>query len=294
MATENPTYRWSKSNFPAGSIGDELVPEFIEGRNRTQATIDLPLQRLVRGEYLARIKQGLDVNNLGELLKKPYESLTTSLRHPSYSTTVNFILREYLGDIAVGPEGLFLYWFFGTDPEPNIRMPINVGIEQARAKAVRDALEVLTPQEAKTIDLSFGLTTGVAKSKTDIMQAISVYGPLHRPNTMLRLARQKLNYLPYLSLLRPFHAFREGSLGRTKFGVSCEYEFQQRLEDPNVARIDLTDLTLSYDFKQVVRGRSWHCKDRDRFMFDFLQLPTSAFTETMLEELKQEFQAYLK
>lgn len=282
-------YRWSKSNFPPASVGEHLVPDFIEGRLRPQATIDLPLQRLAGREYLRRLET-LGAKTLGELLKTPQADFEASLHHPRLSGSVEFWIQEHLTDVALGPEGLLLYSIFGTDPEPDIKRPIRVEVEQVRAETVRKALGTLTPQEAKVTDLFFGITTGVRKPVLEIAKQLN----LPRPNIPLELARRKLSHPSRSSLLRPFHAFRENALGRAVFGVSCGYEFQQKLEDPNVARITLADLVVSQDFKQAVleQGGSW--ERRSRFMFDLLQLPVSVFSAEMLEELQQEFQSFLR
>lgn len=280
MFTENVFYRWSKSNFPPESVGEHLVPDFIEGRDRPQATIALPLQRLLGRTYLTRLST-LSVSNLRELLNIPRADFEASLLHPRYSESVKFKISKYLRDVAIGPEGLLLYWLFGTDPEQqHIKTPVSVGVEQARAETVKEVLQTLTSQEAKVIDLFFGITTGVRELRAEIEKEPG----LPRSKTILEWARRKL---------RPFHAFGENMLGRTIFGVTCEYEFQQRLEDSNVAGITLADLTVSPDFKKVVRQQGVF-GDSNRFMFDFLQLPVSAFSKEMLKELQQEFQAFLR
>ncbi|MBI4067544.1 hypothetical protein HY407_04120 [Candidatus Gottesmanbacteria bacterium] len=285
MVTENVPYRWSRANFPLGSVGEQLVPEFIEGRDRPQATVNLPLSRLAGGEYLRRLET-LNVTGLEGLLSISRADFTAALGHQAYITSIDFYICNYLRKVAVGSEGLLIYSIFGRNPGDGEMMPISPQTERFRVEAVRRVLKDLKPECQRVIDLVYGMTTGIAKTTQEIKQE-KLAGNLQE-------AKRYLSYPSRLSLLRPFHALGENAVGRVVFGVTCGYEFQHKLEDSDIMELTLSDLVVSREFQQKIRQQIITCQVSNRFVYDLLQQPATSFSENMLEELQQEFQGFLK
>lgn len=158
---------WSRTLFPEGSIGQDVFPEILEGRERASAILTQPARLYIAGiKRWSALEQALVVTT-GDLLTTTEETLIPWLKKPQsmYLEVTKKLLSDDLKALIFSPEDQLMQDIFGGAPGDFIIPP---SLEPARRERILAKLGFLSEEENLVLRLRFGISTFIPKSLENI------------------------------------------------------------------------------------------------------------------------------
>lgn len=150
--------------FPSDSLGAELFPDILEGRNRPQKVFDRSLNSLkIDGRKLAFLSRFAEdgLSTLSSVLNIPKDYLAGSKN----ADLIRDQLSGVLNSLAITPHARLINSIFGFSVQS---LPVPVDREEELIAEVNRVLTSLSQRERVVLEGRFGLQDGVEKTLEEI------------------------------------------------------------------------------------------------------------------------------
>lgn len=270
---EKEWFTFSKNAFPEGSLGNELFPEVLEGRERPSSLLETKLEevnklnssrtrqiavgKLFKSEQIDFLKEK-GLVNLGDLLNSQFFVLDSA--DVAQKAAIRDRVRGYLENtVAVDTYGVIVARAIYNHRNQTHLAPISVDAEKERKKLVNLMLSEIKPSKVeygyftRVID-RFGIKTGNIKTLAQVAKTYGVTPENVRQNeAVVERNLRKLDQDNTGNLI-DFLAYRENTIPY-QLGYSCQYDMKLDLSESDLESSTARSVLSTQSFEELERAK---------------------------------------
>lgn len=164
---------WSRTQFLEGSIGQDVFPDDLEGRERSPFLLTKSARFYVWGAKRWGPLDEAGVVTVNDLLRVNEVDLASWLKKPQEENLeiTKDLLAAGLKAVVVGPEDHLMQAIFAATPTGILIPPSR---ESARKERILEVLQLLPERENKMIQLRFGISRFTPMTLEEVAKEMNV------------------------------------------------------------------------------------------------------------------------